>query len=122
MKRIFTILAAAALIIAACVCTSCNKADSLVNTSWTNVSSPTAKMTITNTFSFTSDKDVKLTAIIVVGSEDPDTEVVTGTYTYTKPTITMNFPGQEVETMTGTISGNVMTVTTAQGPTEFTKQ
>lgn len=122
MKRIFTILAAAALIIAACVCTSCNKADSLVKTSWSNVSSPDATITETNTFSFTSDKDVTLTSVIVVGAEEPETHTAVGTYTYTKPTVTMNFPGQEVETMTGTVSGNVMTVTTGQGPKDFTKQ
>lgn len=124
MKRIFSILAVAVTLLAASVFSSCQKGESLNNTTWCYQATIPEMMTTEMTYQFTSDKDVTFTTVVTLGKSDPITISVKGTYVYKSPNVEITFTnGKSTEKHTGTISGNTLTITQeGKDAIQFTKK
>ena len=110
MKKLFAIMVVLATIVAFA---SCNKNDdSLVGTSWeTNID-----VDIIGTIVFKTEADCD-----IVSTFKGDSEIQKGTYVYNAPKISITIPAEDI-TVSGTISGNKMTIVDGAETLVFTKK
>lgn len=118
MKRIFSILAVAAVIVAACAVSSCKKSVSPIIGEWVNETNLDKGKVRKVTYTFT-ESGSQNTYTYYDGQMSGGNA---GTYTFSSPTVTMSYT-TPVYTETGTLNGSELTIETRDfGSMVFTKK